>query len=340
MELPITTKINEEDYKPEEDLENLDDINPKLLKIIEKHHNKIATITNTINISEFTGYISFLVFLVILSIRLSPKISFNWLILLAPAATCIISFTILLNAYLKLKDLFDESDNFEEEEHNTKNNNGSLGSILSYCCLNTASLSILVYLVMLTLKLQGILNIINFNDMAIPIYILYGIAVFYYIFIFPAFIKNKMIFLLFMFGLYIIASFIFFILLNMKLDKSIQGGYYSLVFFSMLLAIGLHMICFCYLIAINIYEKKNILNHISITIALLLLLVVLLLTGLSLDNVIKIDNWIPSVIAIFAYMILVSDKLYSFFDKNGNPNTNRNEQYFSNYSSCDSEKQF
>jgi len=333
MELPIT-KINknEEDLKTEDDSENFDEINPNLLKIIEKHQDKIITITNIINISEFIGYLSLLVFLLMLAIRLSPNVSFNWLILFTPAATCVISFTIILNAYLKLKDIFEESDNLEEEN---KNSSSSLGSILSYFCLNSASLCALVYLVLLSLRLQNIIISINYGEIAIPIYVLYGIAVFYYIFILPAFLKNKMIFPLFIFGVYIIASFIFFVLLNMKLDKIMQGGYYSLIFFSMLSAIAFQIVYYGYLLVKAIMVKNNFVIYISIEIALSLLLVALLLTGLKLDSVISIDNWVPLVMIIFSYMILISDKLYAFFEKNGN--LNQNEQYLSNY---DSEKHF
>lgn len=341
MELPIakTNKNTEEDYKAEEDLENFDEINPNLLKIIEKHHDKITNITNTINVSELIGYISFLVFLLMLTIRLAPNVGFNWIILLAPALTCVIAFTILLNAYLKLKDLFDESEIFEFEK-----TNHSLGSILSYFCLNAASLCVMVYLVLLGLRLENLLSI-SFNETAIALYVLYGIGTFYYIFIFPAFIKNKLIFPLFMFGLYLIASFVFFVLLNMKLDKSMQG-YYTLVFFSMLISILFHIICYGYLIVTS--TKNNFLNHISILVALALMLSGLLLIGLKLDSLISIDNWVPMVLAIFAYMILISDKLYSFIDQSGDAkgNLNKNEQYFSNNNNngsnnnFDSEKQF
>lgn len=336
MELP-KPKINkntEEDYKAEEDLENLDEINPNLLKIIEKHHDKITSITNTINVSELIGYISFLVFLLMLTIRLAPNVSYNWLILLAPALSCVIAFTVLLNAYLKLKDLFDESEDFELDR-----TNNSLGSVLSYFCLNTASLCVIVYLVLLGLKLQNLLTI-NFNETAIPLYVLYGIATFYYIFIFPAFLKNKLIFPLFMFGLYLIASFVFFVLLNMKLDKNMQG-YFTLVFFSMLITITFHIVCYGYLIVTS--TKNNFLNYVSILIALGLMLSALLLVGLKLDSLVSIDNWVPLVLVIFAYTILVSDKLYAFFDKSGNGN--KNEQYLSNNynsnnSNYDSEKHF
>ena len=340
MELPIT-KINkntEADYKPEEDLENFDEINPNLLKIIEKHQDTITNITNTINFSELIGYVSFLVFLLMLTIRLASNMSFNWLFLLAPALTCLISFTILLNAYLKLKDLFDESENENFEDEKT---NSSLGSILSYFCLNTASLCAFVYLILLSLKLQIIISI-NFNEAGIPIYVLFGIAVFYYIFILPAFIKNRLIFPLLMFGLYIISSFIFFVLLNMKLDKNMQGGYYSLVFLSMLITISFHMLFYTYLLVKS--AKNNFLNYISNLVALLLLLLGLLLIGLKLDSVITIDNWVPMVLVIFAYMILVSDKIYALFDKSegesNNNNKNSEHSLSDNGHNFDSEKHF
>ena len=205
MDLPITTKLKY-DIKQEEDLENFHEINPNLLKIIDKYQDKITFITNTINITEIIGYFSFLAFLLMLTIRLSPNITFSWLILLAPSIACLVSFTILLNMYLKLKDIFDESENFNEEK------NSSIGSILTYFCLNTASICIIIFLVLISLKLQGIIAL-KLNEISIPLYLLSGIALFYYIFIFPAFVKNKLIFPLVMLGVYLVTSFIFMVLL-------------------------------------------------------------------------------------------------------------------------------
>jgi len=334
MELPITKNTNNtrEDYKAEEDIENMDEINPNLLKILEKHQDKITNITNTISVSELIGYVAFLVFLLMLTIRIAPNVSFNWLILLAPALTCVIAFTIMLNAYLNLKDLFDESENDE------KSSNSSLGSVLSYFSLNTASLCVLIYLALLGCKLQNIISI-NFNEIAIPLYVLYGIALFYYIFIFPAFLKNKLFLQLLLCGLYIIASFVLVLLLNMKLDKTImqqgQGGYYSLVFLSMLITIFFHMLCYAYFLSVS--AKHNFLNYTSVLVAQLLLETALLLVGLKLDSVISIDSWAAMVLVIFAYMILVADKLYAIFDQSvnaqqHNDGSKNNEQYFSNNS--------
>jgi len=72
------------------------------------------------------------------------------------------------------------------------------------------------------------------------------------------------------------------------------------------------------------------------------------LIGLKLDAVISIENWVPMVLGIFAYMILVADKLYAFFEKNAgaqNYNSNKsnnNENYFSNNAgnNFESEKHF
>ena len=171
--------------KSELDSDSFGEINPILLKIIEKYKDKINSISLLINVSEIIGYISFLGFLLILTIRLSENFNFSWLILLIPSLICLISFTFEMNMYLKLKDIFAEVVMTEE------GTSSSLGSFLSYLCLNFGSLCLIVYTILLFLKLDGFIK--NLNEIAIPMYMLKGIIIFYYIFIFPAFIKNKMI---------------------------------------------------------------------------------------------------------------------------------------------------
>jgi len=327
MELPIT-KYNH-DEKQEEEPENFDEINPNLLKIIDKYHDKINSITTTINISEIIGYISFLIFLLMLTIRLAPNINFNWLILLAPSLTCLFSFTILLNMYLKLKDLFDESEHLREEK------NSSLGSILSYFCLNTGSLCIIIFLILISLRLQNII-MIKINEIAIPLYIFSGIALFYYIFIFPAFIKNKIIFPLVMFGVYILTGFIFSVMLNTRLDN-ISNTLFIFCFISILLGVLFHIVVYIYLLVIA--NKNTLLNVISVLFSLSLLFTALILIPLKLDNAINIYNWIPMVMIIFSYVILISDKLFNFFDKTGSEN-NKNDLYLSNNFDNDIERHY
>lgn len=300
MELPISKYKREED-----DLENYDEIHPNLIKVYEKYNAKINSISTTINISEIIGYISFLTFLIMLAIRLSPELSFNWLILLIPALICLVSFTILLNMYLRLKDLFDQSEIIQEEKSN------NLGSILSYFCLNTGSVSIIIYLVLLSLQLQGYI-LIKLNEVAIPLYIFLGISLFYYTFIFPAFLKNKLIFPLAMTGLYIIASFVFFAMINTKIDSRSTGLFIN-IFLTLLIAIFFHIMCYFYLL---VATQTKFVNIISIVVSLSLILAGILLIGLKLDNFVSIDNWIPIVIFIIAYITLISDKLFHWFEKN------------------------
>jgi len=302
-----------------EDSENFDEINPNLLKIIDKYQDKLTSITNTINQTEIIGYISFLVFLLMLTIRLSPNITFNWLILLAPSLTCLFSFTIFLNMFLKLKDLFDGAENFDEEEKNS-----SFGSILSYFCLNSISLCLLIFLILLFTRLQNIITL-KLNEIAIPFYVLSGIVLFYYIFIFPAFIKNKMIYQIFMTGVYILGSFIFMVLINTKIDNN-SFGLYSFIFIPIFIGISLHIAFYIYMIINS--SKNNYLNLMTVLFSLLLLFSSLLLIALRLDDFINIYIWIPMVMLIFSFMLIVSDKLYNFFEIKGSEM--KNEQFSNN----------
>jgi hypothetical protein len=222
--------------------------------------------------------------------------------------------------YLKLKDLFDESEILIEDK------NSSLGSILTYFCLNTSIICIGIFLILISLRLQNLISI-KINEIAIPLYILSGIALFYYIFIFPAFIKNKLIFPLMISGAYILCGFISLVMVNTRLDN-ISNCLFIFSFLSILIAIAFHIVGYSYML-LNA-NRNNLLNVISVLFSLTLLFTALLLIPLKLDNMINVYNWIPMVMIIFSYVILISDKLFNLFEKNESENEIKNDPYYIN----------
>ena len=307
MEIPITKLKSPE---TQEELDNFDDINPNVLKIIDKYQKKITEITNVISVTEYIGYFTFLIFLLMLTIKLSSNFEFNWMFLLLPAFICLISFSLLLNMYLNLKDIFDEAENIGNEEKNT-----SLGSLLSYLCLNTGCICVGLYLFLITLKMQGYV-LLKLNEIAIPLYILSGIAMFYYIFIFPAFIKNKFYFDISVIGLYILGSFTFLVTINSKIDTVSKNPFVNLFLF-FLIPIVFHMIYYLYLLITN---PETILNNLSMLVSIILIFSGLLMFGLKLDNSITVENWVPMILIIISYFILISEKVFKIFEKSNPEN--------------------
>jgi hypothetical protein len=280
-----------------------DEINPNLLKILEKNAEKINTISTLINTSEIIGFIFLFVFLLLLTIRLSVNFNFSWLFLLIPVLITTISFTFQMNLYLKLKDIFTEG--FQAEEKKTN----SLGSNLSYFCVNAGSLCLIIYFILFSLKLDNITKM-NLNEVSIPFYILMGILIFYYIFIFPAFLKNKMLLELFIIGLYLISFFLFIFLINLKIDSQSSVQYFYLAF-SLLFVMVLNIAYYIYSIISN---RNDIINDVTNLVSILLLFNSIIITCLKLDKVIFLENWIPLTLMIFSYLIFISDKIFMLFE--------------------------
>lgn len=288
--------------------ENYEVINPHLLKIIDKYQDKIYSIANVINTTELIGYFSFFIFLLMLLIRLTPKINFNWMYLSLPSIICLVSFTILLNMYLNLKNIIDEVENISTNDNHQKNL--SVGTTLSYYSLNIGGLCLGIYIILLCFKLDGFL-LLKLNQIAIPLYILFGILILYYAFIFPAFVNRQLLFEIIMIGIYLTGLLIFLVSLNSKIDNRTENHYIYL-FLIILIPMILHIF---YYIFVLITKKYNFVNNLMILTSILLLLSSLFLIGLKLDNIISIETWIPMLIIVFSFSIVVSDKIFIFEDK-------------------------
>ena len=144
-----------------------------LTKLYEKNMERIVNLSKIIQISQVIGIFSFLIFLILLAFRSSQTSNFSVFYLLFPSTVCLISFTVLLNMYLKLKEIFDEAEKDREED-----NSSQIGSILTYFSLNTCAISILAYLILICLRIEGFINS-QWNVITIPLYLATGIAVFY-----------------------------------------------------------------------------------------------------------------------------------------------------------------
>ena len=96
-----------------------------LIKVYEDNVNLITTISKTMQISELCSYISFLIFLIILSIKQSPNGHFNWFYVNISLMLSITSALITINMFLYLKELFDISRIINEHNNSNNNNNNN-----------------------------------------------------------------------------------------------------------------------------------------------------------------------------------------------------------------------
>lgn len=303
MSMPVsnsTRKFND----VENNIENFRALEEEecLAKIYEQNLEKINIISQTIKITQITGLSFFLIFLILLAIRVNKNFNFSWFILLIPALTCLTSYTVLFNMYLKLKDIFDEAEKSKEDDDTSQ-----IGSLITYFCLNFISLNIFVYLVLFCLRVENVI-LTQWNLISIPIYITLGIAFFYWIFILPAFFQNKLYIEILLIFVYISCLFVFILLLNFKLDNNYTKSF-TKIFIPIMFVLGLHMT----LMLININEAlKNgeILKNLTGIGFIVFSLISAILTFLKADQTLDTyDYYLPVVIFILGYILCIFDQI-------------------------------
>ena len=289
----MNLKNKEENHKEITELEM--DFNQQLY---EKYGEIINTCSNTINITNLIGIFSFLGFLVLLNIR--TAYSFSWFFLLIPAYMCVFSFIINLNTYLKLNDIIEEAQQHADQEVS------KIGSILSYFCLNSVSLCIVIYLLLVSLQIEEVI-VSSWNLIAIPIYLSLGILTFYWIFILPAFLHNRLYWETSLTLVYLICSFVFTSMLNFKLDKTYSGGFIN-ISASLLFALGYN---FIYITIQAFYTQKLQLSGKLSSIAFLAISIVsLVLLGLKADGILlSMHYWVPVFIFTLGLFIFLIEKI-------------------------------
>jgi len=298
-------------------INNEKEIDEELLRIYEKNMAKIIGISKWIQIYKITAIISFVLFLIILALKLG--LNFSWFFLLIPSLTTMITYTLYLNNYLKLKDIFDEETALAQEKN--QDNSSHIGSVLSYLCLNLSVLCLTVYLILLSAKLENMLNT-SFNMIGIPFYIMLAVFIFYSIFIMPAFISNNLIAEILLIFLFVIGGSVYFILLNLKLDKNINIVYllvFSPLIFVLTFYIGYSIFNFTKTWNTPQSQKfGDFFFAISVLIASVLI-------SLKLDNHIKIKDWVMVLIIIFGSIFIVFDNFSNLFSKDNESEEGNNK---------------
>jgi hypothetical protein len=291
--------------KTEEPQDTNKDLDSLFDYIIELQSDRLNKITNIKNIALYIGHFAILGFLLLLTFRVS--FTFSWFYLLPLALGSILAYTTFLNMYLKLQDIL------HEELAKLKNEDSSIniGSILSYFSLNVSSLCFCLYVLLTCLKLKGVITT-EWNVMAIPIFISCGICLFFLIFILPAFLTNKLYIELVTIFIYFLATFMFLIFINLKLDTEI-GSTYKQVFLPLILAFSLHL-GFCFIVLVT--SKEGLRLKAIYTLAIAILLTVAVITPLSLDKEIMMPAFVATLLVLSAVLLLVYEDLSALFSPN------------------------
>ena len=264
-----------------------------LMLMIEKH-------LTYIKYSKIISLVMFLMILISFTVNISLKNGRSWYYVLAPTLIFVISTTFLVNFYLNIQNIID---NFESNEVN-------IGTKISYFCLNTISINLIIYLVMLCLKMEGVMNS-SFVMISIPIYIIFGVAIFYFIFILPALIQTELYFEIILIFSYLLNLFIFLLIMNSKYDNNTNS---SLIinFIPIWVALSLHLAYISYCVT---FKDEQFVNYISSYLILAIIITVTTLISLKKENNLKLDNWVIGVLVIVAYYFFVIEKIYQFYWK-------------------------
>ena len=280
------------------------EINDLLNKIIEKNIEKIEWYSNVLKSSELISLFSFLIFLIILCLKLSPIGNFSWLYLNIPGIISLIGIIIILNCFFIIKDLIDKSEN-------PNNTSIQKGSLISLIVTNIIIFSFSIFLFLITLRLnESITNKKDLNLIFIPFYISLIALFLFGIFIFPSFIYNGLYFEIGLIFTYIICGFISSSLLCSKVNN-INGLNHNnkLKYFHC-------FIPFYFSISTNIFyyilnmifdnTKNNTYSNLVYIFGLLFIFISGLITQLKEDNIINNKNNYFQVILLIVSLILFS----------------------------------
>jgi len=284
-----------------------------LLKMNEIQIEDIKNFSNYIKITETICLISFLVFLIVLTIKLvNLNEKLNWNLLDIPALCFLISLIITFDLFLIIKNLIDKIEN-------QLSSSIKAGTYFSFIIINFIGINIIIFFILLMNYIQNSNNSkSDINIIFIPYYLSISLALIFAVFMLNAFLQNNLfIEIIFIFG-YLITFFLFGILLCLKINnKNGLNKHNNLKFFHCFLPIylilGSH---FLYRLVIFFLQKnfifKKIFNKILFIICIFFSLLTCLITQLKIDD--KISNkkhYIQGILAIIAYLSFSFEYYYN-----------------------------
>ena len=284
------------------DIEKDEEIN--YLKTLEK---KIALYEELITYGIISSLLSLLTFFVLFTLKAWYFNQISWLMILIPGLAMIIISTIVFNLYLRVEEIIDYLDK----------KNINIGTLLSYFCVNIVSISLIVYLILICLKLNKNINT-QFSIISIPLYILLGISFFYFVFIFPALIQSRMYFEITVISNYLINLFFFLLMINYKCDSSKASIGYTSIFIPLWIAIGVHLL---YVIYSNIINEMSYFKHFFFFCFVAGSLSATICLSLKLDSYSKIPDWTICLLSTVAFISLIIELFINYVKKSDDLDT-------------------
>lgn len=288
--------------------------------VVEEYFSKLIKSEQKFKIFQIIGYSALLIFLCLLLLKSILKNngqdSISYYIILVPVLLTILSFIISYNFFLYMKQLIemDETQLFKKGTPENSKNNNNLSNIISYLALNLLGILIMIYFILLAIKLEtrALEKSLTLNGINTSFYISLIIGFFYFIYIFPALIHNKMYWEILLIISFIINFFIFLILSSMKFDmmKNIKNTEWFVPLYILL------SLLFIYSIFDLICGKTLPIFRVFFSISVLLFLIGTVFISIYLD--LKNDDknysriYVGLIIYLSAYLIFIIEKISIF----------------------------
>lgn len=286
-----------------------DSIDGLLLKIYERHIDLISLYARTIQIAQMIVYISTVFSMILLAIRLSPLSSFRYSYVLIPGLIAIFALMLTMNIYLLMKDLIDSAQKRQEEASINS------GTVISYLCLNMIGISGIIFVCLILTRLDSLIHS-RLMTIFIPLFFGCCTALFFVIFISPAFIEKKLYFEIAVMFIDIICVVAFGLLLAIRIDNDYKFSF-GLVVISLHFALGIHAIS---LLIGLIMKKVNMVSSILILVSIVFFFITVLLFQLKQDKMMANDsNWIEVVLGLIGFNCLFAESIYSLFFEQDSP---------------------
>lgn len=218
--------LRREDSSPLSLPKNIDNLKDKIDQNLEQI-NYVYSIFEYALLSASFSFLSLLLCIFVNSMYEVPFYVFSLF-----GFIIIISSGLLANLYIKLKILLDTSKGSNKPMNTTV--------IISYACFNLAFFNSAIYLVLLTIR-QEILakafpssalvvknlgeleSSLSMTTISIPLFIAFALIIFFFLFMLPVLLHTEMWLDIMLYGLGIVCSLTFVILLNLKVDKDLNN---------------------------------------------------------------------------------------------------------------------
>jgi len=298
-------------------------------KIIDDYLEQIDKLEKGIKVPQVIAITSFAIYLIFLTVFLSindTHIKVNYLYTLIPSLIGMVSLTIVMNLYIRLIDVYAQAKSFIE----TKKSDGvNIASLISYFTINITALGIICYLVTLTMKVQQFI-IVPMNIINIPVYLIFGVILFYFLFFLPAMIKDNATWSIIFFFSFTFCGFGFILAVSMLIDHTL--------YFSYLVAFAILWIPLFILQAWTIEQifskdepesvrQSSLYGKVMRLFMVFLIVLFAVLLPLKLEGNIVFQNWALMLLPLLAYLMLFSERIKTWFyteDKNDFINFEKN----------------